>query len=781
MFRVATPLAKANTSDPRHLEIDLASLLRSIPSSAISTSAWHAFTAEVICLAQRSCEVGYNNVATYQPSFINVGKIAAIYRICTFADTKWRVTVYDMEFIYSPTSGSLDVTTPAFQRWIEELSGKVPFELIVRVGSWDGTVISDAASFEVKFYGGYDTVTGRYTMLHPALVPVFEVAGGTESGGVDNIQYAGANYTMWDIKLWSIGQTPRYDKFLDLLEIGLGGTATTPTPSSTVVSPTQEISSTDPCRKCSWVLARCQNDSECVSLTRDSLILLLTSTQSSLQTPMKTTVVDDYGTTAFRGDLYPLMVSLNRAYSSKAWDLLAGEFFCLANGSYDMEYSDVYVDNTMEHMPTKLELVPSVKVELRTYGNTEWDVQINGVVFSYKPIQVSTSSTDYTLPFQNWLRALGSDDSVKLEFQVVNRVFSNLGAITLSIRVFGSFDQDQYQYLMVNPTKIPQFSAVGGLVDIGDGFPRAEANVTLPSMVISSTRQKPQYTKMLKMLSDGIDNSIPVPTTTPTSISRSILSDDTCRQCQDDIALCRDDTDCVESSRDRLVPLLREYGWTQSTSAENEYGSARVSLNLTQVLLTPDIFLSRQGWDLFAAELTCLSISCDLEYGDVASPLLGFHIPTFVNNIFGASVVISLRTYADTAWNIHVNNELLSYTIDTSDTRPIYDAAMALREWIASQLLAYDLLATMYGPEIDSVSGAAILRMYLSGYNMYLAPPWLIPRFEAVGGVTGGADTGLPVAEANVKPWEISLISHSQKPQYGKFLDLLAFGLGTPT
>lgn len=62
-----------------------------------------------------------------------------------------------------------------------------------------------------------------------------------------------------------------------------------------------------------------------------------------------------------------------------------------------------------------------------------------------------------------------------------------------------------------------------------------------------------------------------------------------------------------------------------------------------------------------------------------------------------------------------------------------------------------------------------------------MAPPWLIPRFEVSGGTTGGGDTGLPVAEGNVTPWEIALVSRSQRPQYGKFLDLLAFGLTSPS
>ncbi|KAF1790793.1 hypothetical protein GQ600_24587 [Phytophthora cactorum] len=380
---------------------------------------------------------GYDSAYNYGPSFLNVGKIAVIYRVCTFADTKWRVTVHDMEFLYSPTSDNLDVAIPAFQRWIEELGTNVPFEFIARVGVWDGTVSSGATSFDVEFYGGYDSVTGRFTMLNPRLVPVFEVVGGTASGGVDNVQYAGASYAMWDIKLWSVGQSPQYNKLLDLLEIGLGGTTTTPPPSSTVASPTQEISSTDPCRKCSSVLARCQNDAGCVSLTRNALIPLLTSTQNGLQVPIRPTLVDDYGTAAFRGDFYPLMVLLrSRAPNTPtAWDLLASEFFCLAYDSCDMEYSDVYVDNTVDHVPMNLELLrSSVNVEMHS-----------------------------TLQFQKWLEALGSDESVKMEIQVPNRVVNiEAGSAVLSIRFFGSFDDELNQYMMVNPMMIPNIWATGG-------------------------------------------------------------------------------------------------------------------------------------------------------------------------------------------------------------------------------------------------------------------------------------------------------------------------------
>ncbi|KAI9980962.1 hypothetical protein PInf_010312 [Phytophthora infestans] len=347
----------------------------------------------------------------------------------------------------------MDVAIPAFQRWIEELTVKVPFGVMVRAGSWDGTAISGAATFDVKLYGGFDSITGRYTMLAPALIPVFEVVGGTESGGVDNIQHAGATYSMWDVKLWSsIGQTPKYDKFLDILEVGLGA-ATAPTPSSTVASPTQTISSTDSCRKCSSALARCQSDPGCLSLTRDSLVPLLTSSQNGPPISVGTTIVDDYGTAAFRGDFYPQMVLLRyRApYTPTAWDLLAGEFFCLSYGSCDMEYSDVYVDNTLDHVPMNLELVrSSVNVELRTFASTEWDVQINDALFSYKPnAAVATSIEDSSLQFQKWLQVLDSDDSVKLEIQVADRVVdSETKTAKLSLRLFGSFDDDFYQYLM---------------------------------------------------------------------------------------------------------------------------------------------------------------------------------------------------------------------------------------------------------------------------------------------------------------------------------------------
>ncbi|KAI9981046.1 hypothetical protein PInf_010400 [Phytophthora infestans] len=430
---------------------------------------------------------------------------------------RWRVTVHDTEYIYSPTStsDSMDVAIPAFQRWIEELTVKVPFGVMVRAGSWDGTAISGAATFDVKLYGGFDSITGRYTMLAPALIPVFEVVGGTESGGVDNIQHAGATYSMWDVKLWSsIGQTPK------------------------------------------------------------------------------------------------------APYTPTAWDLLAGEFFCLSYGSCDMEYSDVYVDNTLDHVPMNLELVrSSVNVELRTFASTEWDVQINDAPFSYKPnAAVATSIEDSSLQFQKWLQVLDSDDSVKLEIQVADRVVdSETKTAKLSLRLFGSFDDDFYQ-----------------------------------------------------------------------------------------------------------------------------------------------------GWDLFANELACFATSCDLEYADVVSPFLDLHIPTSLN-IAEQKGIVSLRTYADTTWNMRLNNEWLSYSPDSSDPMTIYDAAAALYDWIEAQLTQspYDLVVERDQPKIDSGSGAATMRMGFHGlpaaYGELVAPPWLIPRFEATGGTTGGGDTGLPVAEDNVTPWEIAL------------------------
>ncbi|KAG3069930.1 hypothetical protein PC122_g16373 [Phytophthora cactorum] len=226
------------------------------------------------------------------------------------------------------------------------------------------------------------------------------------------------------------------------------GTSTSPGSGSPSTDTTPNTSS-----PYSRLEARCQNDAGCVSLTRNALIPLLTSTQNGLQVPIRPTLVDDYGTAAFRGDFYPLMVLLrSRAPNTPtAWDLLASEFFCLAYDSCDMEYSDVYVENTVDHVPMNLELVrSSVNVELRTYANTEWNIYINTAFFSYKPNQaVSSSIEDSTLQFQKWLEALGSDESVKMEIQVPNRVVNiEAGSAVLSIRFFGSFDDELNQYMM---------------------------------------------------------------------------------------------------------------------------------------------------------------------------------------------------------------------------------------------------------------------------------------------------------------------------------------------
>lgn len=140
---------------------------------------------------------------------------------------------------------------------------------------------------------------------------------------------------------------------------------------------------------------------------------------------------------------------------------------------------------------------------------------------------------------------------------------------------------------MVNPALIPSFSAVGGATASADGTLLAEANVTLPRLVVYSDRLKPQCSKLIDLLSAGIPDAAPTsstPTPTPTSASRIISTSDPCRvECQDVVALCRSNTDCLVY-QSTLASLLGSTSMEMSAQPQNDYGTARVALNMSSVL-----------------------------------------------------------------------------------------------------------------------------------------------------------------------------------------------------
>ncbi|GMF59979.1 unnamed protein product [Phytophthora fragariaefolia] len=220
-----TQNATPSADTPAEFEVDFASALSLLRDNAFtSKQTWFAIEDEFVCLGSISsngngCDVSYDDADNHKPSYLQVEKIDVILHVTTFQNTEWKITLNGTEFSYSPaaTITNMRDAVTAFQSWLENWGKQESLE--IHADSWDDDG-SSPTTFDVKVYGNYDEVTGRYTMLSPALIPTFEAVGGIVT---DNARNAGVSITLWDIKLKSTDPEPKYDKLLDLLGYGVVG------------------------------------------------------------------------------------------------------------------------------------------------------------------------------------------------------------------------------------------------------------------------------------------------------------------------------------------------------------------------------------------------------------------------------------------------------------------------------------------------------------------------------------------------------------------------------
>ncbi|GMF39210.1 unnamed protein product [Phytophthora fragariaefolia] len=775
-----TQNATPSADTPAEFEVDFASALSLLRDNAFtSKQTWFAIEDEFVCLGSISsngngCDVSYDDADNHKPSYLQVEKIDVILHVTTFQNTEWKITLNGTEFSYSPaaTITNMRDAVTAFQSWLENWGKQESLE--IHADSWDDDG-SSPTTFDVKVYGNYDEVTGRYTMLSPALIPTFEAVGGIVT---DNARNAGVSITLWDIKLKSTDPEPKYDKLLDLLGYGVVGTAApTPAPTSTLPSPSHTIGSNDQCRQCTTILSRCQNDADCLNFSQRAVIPLLTG--GTLLPAHK--VLNEYGGASFNVDLYPLLLPLdsNDMNTPEAWNLVAAELYCLAYSTCTVEYSDVsgYFRGQLTPLSVNMDLrQSSVNVQMRTFQDTQWNISINGTVFSYVPDGSSFDIEDEISQLRGWFEELNSNDLFQLEAQVIgHEIDAQTESAILSVRFPGSYNDEFYQYLMVNPAMIPRFTVVGGTETSTDGSVNAGVDTTLPSLQVYSGFLKPQYSKLIAMLSYGIETGTPTSSTpepTPTSASKTISVNDPCRQCENAITTCLENDDCV-AFQTSLVALLGG-AVDLSTRPLNDYGSARVALDFGSLLNSSVSGLSDSStaWDALAAQLSCFNSigECDMEYNDVLSPFLGYHVATSLS-IEEVSIFITLRTSIDTTWNMSLGATTASFSPLQSET--LYEVPGELYTWLQTHLEQEPYNLVVDPNPVTAIAGnSAIVTVGVRGqtgtYGDLLAAPWLIPRFEVTGGTA---------AEVGVTLWDVNLVSIGQRPQYGKLLGMLETGL----
>ncbi|RLN74783.1 hypothetical protein BBJ28_00016800, partial [Nothophytophthora sp. Chile5] len=521
----------------------------------------------------------------------------------------------------------------------------------------------------------------------------------------------------------------------------------------------------DVCLQCAAVMTRCQNDPKCVKSSREVLMpWLRTATLSSTTKPWS-----PVNQLRFDTELAPVLLSMSARTS---WNALAAEIYCLADRLCDLGY------DAEGHEPTYLDLKRvAVLLNVRTYADTQWEMWLNGTRFTYEAdASASLSPLEAAEAFRTWIEAVVSTEPLNLTIQMTESwVVEASGAATGILGLYGSYDGLLGRYVMPPLAGIPWFSASGGSTDSSNGLSRAGVTVTPWRLSLWSVDSAPQYDKLLDLLAFGAGNvsvssSTVAPTPTPSS-PKTLPLTDRCRECESAIARCQNDLDCAASSQDVLVPRLRIATLSPlSTSVYDERGSARVAVSLTPFLnsMALTAFQTREGWNALSAELLCLAVKCDLDYDDGSLATQ----PSYLS-IDEVAVKLSVLTYADTQWSMTIHSSEFSYI---PESLPIYEAAVAFRDWIQARVTEDPQNLGFEGGEvkIDEQSGAARIAISLYEPGRSMVAPSLIPSFQVSGENTGDS-TELPKAEVNVSLWEISLWTVNHEPQYGKLLDLLDF------
>ncbi|RLN63130.1 hypothetical protein BBJ28_00017824 [Nothophytophthora sp. Chile5] len=471
----------------------------------------------------------------------------------------------------------------------------------------------------------------------------------------------------------------------------------------------------------------------------------------------------------FDTELAPVLLSMSARTS---WSTLATELYCLADRPCDLGY------DSEGREPTYLDLKRvAVLLNIRTYADTQWEMWLNGTRFTYEAdVSASLSPLEAAEAFRTWIEAVVGTEPLNLAVQMTeNWIVEASGAATGVLGLYGSYDDLLGRYVMPPLAGIPWFSASGGSTNTSDGLSRAGVTVTLWGLSLWSVDSAPQYDKLLDILAFGagnvtVNSSTVAPTPIPSS-SKTLSLTDRCRECESAIVRCQNDLDCATSSQEVLVPQLRTATLSPlSTSVYDERGSARVAVSLTPFLnsMALTAFQTREGWNALSAELLCLAVKCHLDYDDGSLATQ----PSYLS-IDEVAVKLSVLTYADTQWSMTIHGSVFSYI---PESLPIYEAAVAFRDWIQARATEDPQNLEFEGGEvtIDEQSGAAwiVVSLYEPGRSM--VAPYLIPSFQVSGENTGDS-AELPRADVNVSLWEISLWTVNHKPQYGKLLDLLDF------
>ncbi|KAG7388580.1 hypothetical protein PHYPSEUDO_012217 [Phytophthora pseudosyringae] len=249
-----------------------------------------------------------------------------------------------------------------------------------------------------------------------------------------------------------------------------------------------------------------------------------------------------------------------------------------------------------------------------------------------------------------------------------------------------------------------------------------------------------------------------------------------CPECWEALTRCQNDMDCAISTRQKLVPLLRNATLPLSTSTQYD-GRTQVKLDLSSALLSlrNEAFQSREGWTAFAHLLHAMSsCGCEVGFGQLNSQMTYLE-PTRVH--IEAPAELSVRLYPTTQLDVWFNGNSYSYNSDGS--LPPMEAATKFVDWFRSLVKSDPIyrMITSSDPVVDDASQSATFTIQL--YEAYdeasteplpVNPNW-IPTFVVTSDVSVE-----PPAEVVVMSWKISLQSVDRYPPFDRLLDLLEYG-----
>ncbi|RLN54430.1 hypothetical protein BBJ28_00014885, partial [Nothophytophthora sp. Chile5] len=303
-------------------------------------------------------------------------------------------------------------------------------------------------------------------------------------------------------------------------------------------------------------LAQCESDVDCLTSTREVLMPLLRN--ATLPVSTNVLAIDER---AVQLDLGSLLLSLGRRafQSHDGWLAFAHLLRAMANCSCDVAPGQYNSASERSISPTHVQVEEeAVGVTVRLYANTEMELWLDDSSYPYKPTAPDLPLSDVANGFVNWLTTLLKAEPFLVDVDVSSiAIEESVGAVTIALRLLGSYDEGLGARVLVNPRWMPSFPVVTS--DATTSLP-AGASVTPWSVVFQATGGFPTFDRLLDVLEYGAQAH------DTASSSSSSGASEPCVECVDQRQACLDDVECSSALKNNVLPSLQTMTSWQSTA-----------------------------------------------------------------------------------------------------------------------------------------------------------------------------------------------------------------------